>query len=305
MKISAKQVMNQLAQQSDVLKEVGEKERLKLQKTLLGMLSDIIKVCDNNELKVALVGGSALGAVRHKGFIPWDDDIDLGMPRCDWEVFKKIFESSMGNKYVLETPNYGDKDCKNPWGKVYLKDTILEEIQDINMPYCKGIFIDIFIYENVSSSGIRRKFDAMASDFLKGIATSQTMYLYPNDLERQFYKATPESNRYYKLRRFLGFLFSWCSHKAYCDWYERFISRHKEDIGLYTSPLGRKNYMGEFVDAEMWKLSPVDFDGVKAYVFNNVEKYLVQMYGNTYMHLPPEDKRERHFIVNLKFPEKS
>lgn len=301
MKISAKQVMNQLAQQSDVLKEVGENERLELQKTLLGMLSDIIRVCDNNNIRVALVGGSALGAVRHKGFIPWDDDIDLGMPRRDWEIFKKIFESTLGKKYILEAPNYGDKDCKNPWGKVYLKDTIFEEIQDINMPYCKGIFIDVFVWDNVSSNTIIRKIDAISSDFLKGVATSITMYKYPNELEKQFYSYSTESKRYYNLRRFLGFLFSWCSHKDYCDWYEKLISRHEDSSGLCTTPVGRKNYMGEIIEDSQWNLQEVDFGGIKAYIFNDINRYLVQLYGADYMCVPPVEKRERHFIVKLRF----
>lgn len=304
MKISAKIVMNELARKTNLIKEISEQEREQLQKTLLGMLSDIIKVCDMKQLRVALVGGSALGAIRHGGFIPWDDDIDLGMPRKDWEIFKRIFDSALGNNYILEAPNYNGKDCKNPWGKIYLKNSILEELQDINMPYNRGIFIDVFIYENVSPNSLIRKIDAKLSDFLKGVATSITMYRYPNELEKRFYAATPATNNYYKMRKLLGFLFSWCSHKAFCDWLDSFLSRHKEEIGLYTSPYGRKNYLNEIVDSNIWPLKEVDFNGVKSYVFNNVVEYLILLYGKNYLEVPPVEKRERHFIVNLKFPEK-
>lgn len=301
MKYSAKEIMNRLAHNSGVLKEITDDERSKLQNILLGILKDVIEVCDNNNIRVALVGGSALGAVRHGGFIPWDDDIDLGMPREDWERFKTVFNSSLGYKYDMEAPNYDNKDCKNTWGKIYLRGTVLEEIQDISMPYNKGIFLDIFIWDNVSSNQLVRKIDAKVSDFLKGVATSMTMYKYANSLEKEFYAANKETNRYYNLRRALGFFFSWCSHKSFCSFYDRFVSRHGIESELCTAPTGRKNYEGEIIEKKQWVLKPIKFENVNAYVFYDVHGYLKQMYGNNYMQLPPENKRERHFIVKLKF----
>lgn len=303
MRISAKRIMNTLAEGNDLLKEISDIERDNLHKVLLGILSDLVNVCDKYNLKIALVGGSALGAVRHGGFIPWDDDIDLGMLREDWEVLKSIFDSTLGDKYDLEAANYCNKDCKNTWGKVYLKGSVLEEIQDINTPYNKGIFVDIFIYENVSPSLFIRRIDALLSDFFKGVATSLSMYKYPNELEKSFYSVSFSSRCYYRLRCFLGWLFSWCSHKAFCNWYDQFVSRHKKDIGLYTTPTGRNNYLGEIISKEKWDLVQVDFDGVRAYVYNGVESYLRQLYGDSYMIIPPLNKRERHFIVRLVFPD--
>lgn len=169
------------------------------------------------------------------------------------------------------------------------------------MPYCKGIFIDVFVWDYVSANFVIRKIDALCSDFLKGIATSMTMYRYPNKLEKEFYSFNVESQLYYNLRRFLGFMFSWCSHEAFCNWYEKLISRHQEPTGYSTTPLGRKNYLGEIIEDEQWNLKPIEFDGISAHVFNDVDKYLRQLYGEDYMNIPPVEKRERHFIVNLKF----
>ena len=109
---NARNIMNKIAQSSSLLHEVKGEERLQLQKTLLCILKDIHEVCVNNSITYFLVGGTALGAVRHKGFIPWDDDIDISMLREDWEKFKKVFPIQMGEKYELEGPNYKG-DTKN------------------------------------------------------------------------------------------------------------------------------------------------------------------------------------------------
>lgn len=299
---SAKDVMNELARESNLLHEVTSEERAMLQKTLMEMMHDIHDVCVRHEIRYGLVGGSCLGAVRHKGFIPWDDDIDISMCRSDWEKFKTIFDEELGNKYVMEAPRYGNKDTKCTWAKVYKKGTILSEIQDENCPYEKGIFLDIFFYENVSDNPLVRKFDARVSDFMKGVATSIVYYKYPNETVKKFYAADPASNRYYKMRCFLGFLFSWVSHKTWCCWFDKFVSRHKTPGRYITIPTGRKNYLGEIQERNWWephKLSA--FEDAEFFIPAEAHNYLVTIYGDSYMQLPPEDKREKHFCVELKF----
>ena len=76
-----------------------DKETLdKLHKVELSILDDFVKVCEKNDLTYFLIGGSLLGAVRHQGFIPWDDDIDIGMPREDYDKFIKIGQEALGDK---------------------------------------------------------------------------------------------------------------------------------------------------------------------------------------------------------------
>ena len=183
---SAKEIMNNLALKSNCLMEVDQDMRNHLQDVLVEMMQDIHNVCIKREIGYALVGGSCLGAVRHQGFIPWDDDIDISMLREDWEKFRSCFDEELGEKYVMEAPQYGNKDCKTTWAKVYKKKTVLQEIMDVDTPYEQGIFIDIFFYENVSNNKIIRKIDACLSDFLKGVATSMVFYKYPNELMKQY-----------------------------------------------------------------------------------------------------------------------
>ena len=273
---SAKEIMNNLALKSNCLMEVDQDMRNHLQDVLVEMMQDIHNVCIKREIGYALVGGSCLGAVRHQGFIPWDDDIDISMLREDWEKFRSCFDEELGEKYVMEAPQYGNKDCKTTWAKVYKKKTVLQEIMDVDTPYEQGIFIDIFFYENVSNNKIIRKIDACLSDFLKGVATSMVFYKYPNELMKQYYGATPQTKRYYNMRRFLGFLFSWMSHKRFCDCYDKFVSRHKTPSEYITAPTGRKNYMGEILQRKWWiPQKQVKFENTEFLVPADSHNYLL------------------------------
>ena len=84
--------------------EYDPKVLKKLHDLQLEMLQDLEKICDKYNLKYFAVFGTALGAVRHNGFIPWDDDMDVGMLRKDYEIFIRVVEKEMGDKYQIMTP---------------------------------------------------------------------------------------------------------------------------------------------------------------------------------------------------------
>lgn len=291
--------MGQLSRNSNLLHEINEIERRILQNTLLDMLSDLTNGCREIGVKFFLCGGSALGAIRHQGFIPWDDDVDVAMFREDWEAFKKNFECYFAEKYVLEAPCYGNKDTKTTWGKMYKKNTELVEIQDINAPYCKGVFIDIFIIENISDNWIVRKIDGLVSDFMKGVATSMVYYKYPNELMAKYMSSTIETKVYFSARRLLGFIFSFISHKEWCSLFDKFVSRHKQKSKLIAIPTGRRNYKGEILPRDVWgegRLS--QFESIKTWIPEKCKTHLECLYGKNYMELPPIEDREKHFVVS-------
>ena len=89
---------------------------------LLEMTSDIAQICQENNIPWSLAGGSALGAVRHGGFIPWDDDMDISMFRADFDRFKAVFPGSLSDKYELKLP--GDKGYLYQFPKVIRKNTV-------------------------------------------------------------------------------------------------------------------------------------------------------------------------------------
>ena len=126
-----------------------------LQGVLVEIMEDVIQVCEDNELRYSLSGGSLLGAVRHDGFIPWDDDADLEMPRKDYEKFISIFKENFSEKYWIHvpgrTPQYGALSAR-----IRKKGTICKLHGDENNEEC-GIIVDIFIIENTFDNLFLRK----------------------------------------------------------------------------------------------------------------------------------------------------
>ncbi len=112
-----------------------------IQLKLLNMLSFFHNFCVNENLRYYVIDGTALGAMRHGGFIPWDDDIDVGMPREDYERFKKLVANLSLKDYTFEF--YGNsKEFTYTFGKMYDKNTTL--IENKRYPVKRGIYLDIF-----------------------------------------------------------------------------------------------------------------------------------------------------------------
>ncbi|MBR6104161.1 MAG: LicD family protein [Paludibacteraceae bacterium] len=296
MSIRARDLMAENVSKSNVLKILTEQESCMLKSILKIMLVDIQRACAMNDINFCLCFGSALGACRHKGFIPWDDDLDISMKRSDWNKFKSIFEKELSSKYEMEAPNYGDKDTKTLWGKIYLKGSLMTELQDLNGPFCKGIFIDVFVLDYLPQNKILRKIDSCCITLFKGIATSQIYYKYPSEKMKDFMSVTFKSNFYYKMRRFLGFCFSWVSHKRWCSFVDNFVSRHGESDLLTIVYYPRLQSV-----SELYPFSKGEFEGVDVMLPHDIKSYLAHYYGENYMQLPPVEKRERHYYCELDF----
>lgn len=298
MDLSAKTVMNRLQKEVDILKPINQEDSKHLKGILVSMFKDLNEVCDRNGIECLLAYGTALGAVRHKGFIPWDDDLDVYMSRKDWNIFKKIFESEMGEKYILEGPRCNKLESKNTFAKVYLKGTDLTDIYDLNTPYLHAIYIDIFILDNVSSNPIIRAFDKKVSEILKFCINSQPYYQYPNPLITKFMNSQTSTSLYLKMRKTLGFLMSFASHGTWCNWFDKFFSRHKKETYLIT----QFSWSRETYDRSMYYPCSIgEFEGLKVKLPGKINEYLTKSYGTNYMELPPVEKREDHMIVNLDF----
>jgi len=294
MQFKAKYHVLDAVNKSNVLMPVTGKNAAKLKRTLTTILYDFQMRCEEHGITPFLVYGSALGAVRHHGFIPWDDDIDVAMTRADWNKLKEIFKEVFSDKYDLEGPNYDDKDSFSAWGKVFLKNTRYVEIFNVETPYNKGAFIDVFIIDGLSDNLIVRKIDYVVARVMRFVANSMPFYQYPNKIMTEVMSATKGAKRYLKFREFIGFCFSWVSHKRWLSWYDRFISRHTKS--KYTI----MNYDDAVTLRDAWfPVKKITFENILANVPNDVEGYLRSAFGPSYMELPPEDKREQHFCVEL------
>ena len=127
-----------------------------LQMKLLEMLKDIDKVCQKHQIPYWMSGGSALGAVRHQGFIPWDDDMDIAMMREDYEAFQKVVKELDKEKYTVQCfETYPEYTVTVPAMKIRLNGTWCQEYNTLLRNRCKdsdGIFIDVFIVDYVSET---------------------------------------------------------------------------------------------------------------------------------------------------------
>ena len=293
------ELLNEIAQRSNLLRQLTEVEKHELRRTLLDMHNDIIKVCDKYGLIVMLGGGSCLGAVRHKGFIPWDDDLDLMMPRNDYEKLICLFENGqIGNKYCFEYPNK-HKDVKNTFLKIYLKDTVFKEIFDDNELFPTSVFLDIFPIDYAPENNIIRRCKAFLSDGLQFICTCTLYSQYPSVNLKAFYGYDKSAKRRYDLRILIGKIFSVFSHRRWVNWFDE-LNKTSKPSKMMTIPTGRKHYLLETLPSSVFiPTKECTFEGVKSFVPNEYHTYLSNLYGN-YMQVPPEDKRERHFIVDIK-----
>lgn len=138
--------MKQMKIEEKALKKLTLEE---IKAMLLEMLDDIAEVCKENNLRFFLSGGTLLGAVRHQGFIPWDDDIDLHMPRPDYEKFIEIYKSQ-SRKYKLYAPIFDEK-YRYPFTKLINPKTLLIE-KEANCGVDMGVFVDIFPLDGMGDS---------------------------------------------------------------------------------------------------------------------------------------------------------
>lgn len=296
------QIMNELAIQTNCLHVISEEESKVQKALLLDMYKDIACLCDKYGLVYMMGGGTCLGAIRHKGYIPWDDDLDLMMPRDSYEkLIKLLAKNELGNKYEYATPNL-QNDCKNTFLKIYRKGTLDIEIISENVPGPKGIFIDIFPMDNAPKNIFYRRFKGIVSDFLHAVCSCVLYTEYPSNRYKEFMMQSKEGKIRYHQRMFLGHLFGIIPHRKWVWWFDQWNASSR-DTGFITIPSGRKHYMGECRTTDTYlPVSKVEFEGIEVNVPNKVHEYLTSMYKN-YMELPPVDKRERHFVYKFKLLE--
>ncbi len=273
----------------------------KYQSELLKILADIIDICEEENIVYQLSGGTALGAVRHSGFIPWDDDADINILSKDFDKFIECFSKKYGEKYWIHTchtPNYG-----LTISRIRLKGSVFKIHQDINNIEA-GFFVEIFRMENTFNNYLLRTihgFFCMGFGFLlscRKIYEDRDVMLSiidNNNLKDRFV---------FRLKIAIGFLISFISLKKWAELTQWIYSLSKNNKSKYlTIPAGRNHYFKEMYLREgMEKTIKMDFEGYKWRVAKNYDEYLSKLYGN-YMKIPSESKRETHVLLELKFPE--
>lgn len=264
------------------MRQIGLEELRKIQ---LEILDVVMKFCDEHDILCFLDGGTLLGAIRHKGYIPWDDDIDVGMLRPDYDKFMKLFneENTRYKFYCLEN----DPECVQPFGKVF--DTYTKYYEpDRKTGNLSAVNIDIWPMDNAPDD----------EKTLKGMFIRQ--YIFRNLHAGRFLPmlAPPNGNI---LRKFIAYCVRITMNlipvsimpKNYFAW--KILKNAKQYVSNTTGRVG--SFMGRHelaMDREKFeKFSYAEFEGRKFKIPSGYHEWLTKLYGD-YMQLPPESKRITH-----------
>lgn len=272
-----------------------------LQSILLGMMKDIDRACVSHGIDYTLSGGTLLGAVRHDGFIPWDDDIDINMTREGYERFVSVFDEEMGRDYWLHRPEVS-KNYGLGLARIRKKGTVLKCRDDYLSDEC-GIPIDIFIYEDVPNNVLLRKVHGFVSLAL-GFALSCRRFVLYQDEYMKLAQGNDELMRTFKRKNNLGKIFSLFSMDAWCHAWDKWNSLCRNPRSKYISiPAGRKHYFGEMYERDkMFPVKRMPFENCELPVPNTPSHYLEKLYGD-YMRIPEPEEREVHVVYELDLGE--
>lgn len=277
--------------------DLTEEQLAQLQGLLLEILRDMDAFCRKHHICYYLGGGSALGAVRHKGFIPWDDDADVNMPRADYEQFIALFPQEMGEKYWLHTPEH-TAGHGLLLARVRLKGTCVKTREDFFHENECGAFVDVFVVDNVPDNPVLRALHGFGSLALGFLLSCRKFYRERKPLQKLLGSGEECRNlrRAFRIKTAIGFFtavfpIDWWVH--WNHWWNGLCKN--ENSRCVTVPAGRKHYWGERIPrAEVFPavLRPFE-DG--AFYTARTDLYLKQLYGD-YMKIPKKGKREKHLF---------
>lgn len=299
--IKTKDLYMQACYASPDIHEMSDDELTKLQSHLRKMYLEIEEVCDRHQLTVMVAFGSALGAVRHNGFIPWDDDIDLLMPRKDYDRLINDYADELPSRYRIFAPN-----SKN--GPIYRFAKVVDTETRFLTPGStnsekKGIFVDIFPLENACMKENRRKFYRFGMCFLMYVATSVADYEARNKEYKKLMSFSRKGLFNYYFRNAIGSLFSFRSASWWYDKFDSHATKFKE-CEHYMVPSGsyrKYSFMPQDRDIYL-PIRKVKFDDIEVYIPNQVERHLEIYFGN-WQQVPPPEKRWRHFVKEIRYGE--
>ena len=272
-------------------REYDDKTLKHLQKVLLMVLNDVKTVCEKNNINYYIYAGSGIGILRHGGFIPWDDDVDIIMFRKDFNKFSEIFETELGNKYTLRTPDNTD-DYFLSFPKVILNGTDYELWWSEKVSFETGIYLDIFILDNIPSNKLKRfiftnkcYYIRLLKDisFLKQHNTSKIKQLIIDII-----------NIFLKI-----FRLDYLKLKNKC--LQTYITYQNEETKFVSDLDGNGHFKPHiFLRSDFEPADELKFEKVEVKIPRNLDGILTKIYGN-YMEMPPKEKRYNHMPSKLDF----
>lgn len=256
---------------------------------MLEILVSFARYCENNGLQYFLDAGTLLGAVRHSGYIPWDDDIDVCMPRKDYDRFLAMVAENKGHiddHYRVELP----EETIYPFIKISDDRTVLVEFPD-KYPMEVGVYIDVFPKDGIKDASWRSRCLCDTSQLLG-------LLHWFNKFSIHAWAQSPS-----RIKRAV----SWLGRKLIrhpnrpVQWQDRLIHANQR-----KNPLESCRYVTTLTNGEFRNIAPkecfekhivLDFEGIPFRCPAGYDTYLPCLYPGDYMQLPPEEKRRTHKTV--------
>ena len=258
-----------------------------IQKEELKILETTVKFLDEHNLEYYLCSGTLLGAVRHKGFIPWDDDIDIAMPRPDYDKLLELakHERISNNMRIV---SWDLKNSKLPFAKVINEDIEIKSLSKLD----NNLWIDIFVIDGLpdSEEEVNKHYKNML--FQKGL-----IYLKTNSFKDIMKEKKNIKNRLLKvfLKPFASLIPISFSSKKIIKLAKKYDFNKSKNVGVVIwgdgtqEKMSKKDLVSDYVE----------FEGKKFKAYKDYDKYLKRTYGD-YMKLPKEEDRQCHYIEAYK-----
>lgn len=259
-----------------------------LKEALLYLAEEIKRICEKNKINYYIDCGTMLGAVRHKGFIPWDDDMDIGMMKEDYERFITIAPNELKQDFYLD--NYlTNPKCPFGYSKLRLKGTKLIEEKGNKNDHHNEIFIDIFPYFYVPDDIRKWKWDALILSIAgQAILSKAGCKVWAGDKFIKRLKFIPTD--------IIGFCFSF---KRMRSWVLHYFNKYSCTNTMTVLDGRRDSYMNWRIPREYFdEYLNVEFEGHIFPIPKHFDEYLTIGFGD-YMTVPPIEERTTHNIIEL------
>ncbi len=261
--------------------ELTQEQLRQMQLVQLEMLVEVDRICRKYDIKYSLDGGTLLGAVRHNGFIPWDDDIDLIMERAEYEKFYALCEKELDEERFFLQEHRTDPYYCVGYPRLRRKHTTYLRAGHEHMKYQTGIFIDIFVLDGVPDNKLIRPIHRFWCFCLRKMLWAESgKVIHDKAIMRKWYKVLSLISKDWVFNRISGLS-------------KRYSQRQTELVSHLTHPYPSRECLYGIPRNLLNEYTEVIFEGSKFIAVKEYKRYLSMLYGD-YMKLPPKEKQRVH-----------